>query len=95
MEMELKKKVIVLGVKRYDFLNDQGQPVKGTSVWYYDLEATNEENAVGVLPQKATLPYEAFEVEKHHAFPLEAEAVLKLDLAKGRIKVGGFLFNKK
>lgn len=93
--MDLKKNVIVLGVKRYDFTNDKNETVRGTSVWYYDLELTNEENAVGMLPNKATLPYEAFDVEKHHKFPCEAVALLKLDLSKGKIKVGGFQFNNK
>lgn len=90
--MELKKEVIVLGISRYDFVNDEGQKVAGTTVHYYDIEGVNEDNKQGMIPAKANQPYEAFEVLKQHKFPIKANAVITIDLAKGKLKVGGFEF---
>jgi len=50
--MSLGQEIIVLGVKRYGFTNDDGERIEGTQVVYVeDLEYTFEEaNMRGIFP---------------------------------------------
>lgn len=54
---------LVLAAKRYNFKNDQGELVTGSTVQYLDLEggASNEPNRRGFEPLTITSTLEAFD----------------------------------
>lgn len=92
--MNLTQEVIVLSVGRYDFNDDSGKNIKGTTVWYYDANGVNEVDKVGCQPTKASLPIEAFDVLRGQTFPAKATAEITVDLTKGKLKVTAFKFTK-
>lgn len=93
--MNIKQDVTVLGITRYNFTNDAGELVKGTTVHFYDNVGTNEENRYGVLPQKSNLPYDAYDGLKSHIYPTKATAIVTVDLVKQKMKVTGLEFSGK
>lgn len=57
--------VTVLGVRRYDFQDDDGRPVSGCKVDYVDEWDTVElQNTRGIVVNTATLPYGAYDAFK-------------------------------
>lgn len=88
--MEIKQNVTLLSVSKYSFVNEQGQQLDGTTVWYYDDVPVNEENRVGFVPIKASLPSSIYDTLKGLNFPLPVIANVKLDLARGKFKVQSF-----
>ena len=92
--MNLTQEVMVLGVSRYNFTNDDGEQVKGTTVHYYDVAGANEENRYGVLPSKANLSLDSFDAFKAHVFPTKAIATITIDMQRNKLKVTGFDFKK-
>lgn len=89
--MNIQQEVIILGVSRYDFADQQtGEVRKGSTVWFYDTAGVKEENKVGLIPSKASLAYEEFENLKGLTFPVKAVANVGIDLSKGKLKVSGF-----
>lgn len=92
--MNMTQEVMVLGVTRYNFVNDNGEPVRGTTVHYYDLGGVSEENRYGVLPSKANLQLDAYESLTQHVYPTKAMATITVDLTKQKFKVTAFDFKK-
>jgi hypothetical protein len=85
--------VLILGVNKYEFLDDKSQKmVKGCSVHYVQLTHAHEEDKVGYFPTKASLPYEVFEQFRGQKFPMQGDASISFDLANKRnpIKVTAF-----
>ncbi|MBC9722044.1 MAG: hypothetical protein H9W82_12285 [Lactobacillus sp.] len=93
--MNFTQEVMVLGITRYNFTNDNNEEVKGTAVHYYDVAGTNEENRYGVLPSKANLPYESYDSLKGHVYPTRGLATVTLDLQRQKMKVTAFDFSDK
>lgn len=92
----MKRKVVVLGVKRYKFPDrETGEIRDGCSVHYIDLETVEENDLYGVLPQKASLPYETFEKFKNGTGIYEADLALDFKGKQPTIKLKDFTFFKK
>lgn len=48
-------KHLVLGIKPYDFVDDNGQRLQGVKIYYLDNHLENNANAKGYLPLNLTL----------------------------------------
>lgn len=92
--MNLTQEVVILSVSRYDFQDDNGKQVKGTTVWYFDKNGISEPDKVGCPPVKASLPVEAFDVLSRATFPANGIAQITVDLTKNKLKVTAFEFKK-
>lgn len=88
--------VMILGANRYQFEDSKTKrEVKGCTVHYVQLAQADNDNIVGLIPAKATLPFEAFATFfEGHQFPITGLARIQFDLAnkKNPIKVTGFEF---
>lgn len=93
--MIIKQDIVVLSATRYSFENERGQTLEGTSVWYYDETPINEDNRIGLIPVKATLPVLQFDAFKGQTFPIAVTANVRVDLARGKMKVESFEPRKK
>lgn len=86
-------KVTLLGISSYSFQDkESGRQVEGTNCWFIEQTPANEDSKAGFVPNKATLPVEAFHQLKHFTFPSECNAVLKTEFtSKGvRTKIVDF-----
>lgn len=82
MEIQQRVKVQVVGVKRYDFTNDEKENVSGTTVYY--LSESNDENIKGMVTARANLPYEAY--KRFNEFPKEMNAVVTISMGNGNLR---------
>lgn len=57
----MKKEILVLGVKKYDFVTEDGEKVQGTKVYFYDEEGeeSDSDKVKGYIP--ATRWFSGFE----------------------------------
>ena len=92
--MGLSKDVIVLGAKKLDFQNG-ADSVRGTQVWYHDVQTENTDEIKGLIPKKAWLPLEQFPVFANRNYPLKASIELDVDLNKNKLIPKEFLFQAK
>lgn len=70
-------KVIVLGVKPYDFKDEEtGQRVIGAKV-HFIVPDQEDQNAVGYIPKSTPISIEVYERMKQLQYPFEAEVVLE------------------
>lgn len=54
--------VVILAATRYSFVNQRGQEIKGTKIYYVETSQTEEtDNLKGAIPAEANLPYVAFD----------------------------------
>lgn len=53
--MHAESTVILLYAGTWDFEDDKGKPMAGSTVWYCDPHAENPKDGRGVLPMKGTL----------------------------------------
>lgn len=89
--MGLSKEILVLGAKKLDFMNGN-DAVKGTQVWYQDLEQENTEEIKGFIPKKAWLPLDKFPQFGNKAYPLKATIEFDIDLNKNKLLPKDFTF---
>ncbi|MBY6269937.1 hypothetical protein [Parageobacillus thermoglucosidasius] len=67
-------KVIVIGAKRFDFVDDSGRRVAGTKV-HFLVPDQAENDAVGYIPKSAVLPLDAYADMERLQYPFEADVV--------------------
>ena len=69
----MKKEVLVLGVKKFDFKKEDGEKVQGTQVIFYDEERdedTSSGKVKGYIPTKKWFPgFDIFEQFKDENLP--------------------------
>ena len=85
--------VTLLGVQSYSFQDkESGRQVEGTNCFFIEQAPANTDNKAGFVPNKATLPVEAFNDLKKLSFPCDCEAVVSTEFSnKGvRSKVTNF-----
>lgn len=88
-----KEKVILLGARKYDFANQEtGEIIKGCNVFYSTLKQENDENLVGSVANKVSLPYDEFQKYQSIKYPSIAEMSYSLSFSgrNPRINVDGF-----
>lgn len=91
MAGELKTRVIVLGARRYSFVNkESGEIIEGTKVFYVEPEGKVEKDTQGFLPSEANLPLEYYETLGQLPGIYDAEISLNLGTRKPGLKVTGF-----
>lgn len=62
--------VKVLGAFPFSFTDDKtGRLVEGTTVWFHEINPSNDERGIGFKPTKATLPLHYFDKFKNIALP--------------------------
>lgn len=70
--MELKFPVVVLGVNPYDFVNDNGERLMGTSVHYFSKD-TQTGSFKGHKPEKTSIEAAEYPKMEGWKFPVLAE----------------------
>lgn len=96
--MERTITVNLKGAKPYKFTDkESGREVAGCNVFFELLDQQNNDEGKGFLPQKANLPYEAWDYMRSIDYPSAADAVLKDEFtSKGvRTKIVNFIPLKK
>lgn len=78
----IEYKVILLGLKPYDFTDDKGNRIAGASAWVLPEKSTAD--VAGLIPVKYSVPYD--QVQPLMQVGLPASATLKLDFALGSSK---------
>ena len=87
----LKEKVLVLSLSVYDFKNDDGEIVKGTTVHYVGLKNDgSRDTLIGLKPAKSTLPFDNFQIHSKEVFPAFVDMDFNLDFSTGKIKPVSF-----
>lgn len=81
--------VLVLGVKRYSFKNDQNEQVEGTKVHYVDLKGEVPKDTIGTVPASTNLPYSAYGEFKSLPAIYELEMGITLRGGKPVVQVTG------
>lgn len=89
--------VIVLGVSRYSFQDDQNRNVAGTKVHYVPVDQNSEENVYGCIPQSATMSHEFFEtMNKSHVPGLyKAKFTVQMSGRRPQLRVQDFEYVQK
>ena len=95
----MEEEVIVLSVKKYDFVNGLGKGVSGCTVHYYpaatfDTVEDVENNILGLQPMKTTFPKEFYEKAKKVGIPCSAKIHYVMRSVQGQkvLKVDGLDF---
>lgn len=92
------QKVIVLGVSRYRFPNQEtGELIEGTKVNFIDTDEAKENDFLGFKQQTQNLSYEVFSQFSNENLPGIYEMKSKIDFSGKnlKIKVTGFEFVSK
>lgn len=91
------QKVIVLGVSRYKFPNEDGEVIEGTKVNFIDTDEANEADFLGYKQQTKVMPYELFDQFNKDNLPGLYELEAKFDFTKKnlQVKVTGFKYVSK
>lgn len=87
MDME----VTLLGLKPYNFVNDNGENIVGATAWYYTNDKQTD-GSLGHIPAKASISQDEMNAMKSWTFPMKANAVVSINLSNARnpLKVTGF-----
>ena len=95
----MEQDIIVLGVKKYSFANqDTGEIVEGTNVYWIPKQTENDNNLLGFNPQKTNFQsLEKFETFKTYKFPAQAKAQINFSFVgnKPKITVTDFKYDKQ
>lgn len=89
--MELKFPVVVLGVNPYDFVNDNGERLQGTSVHYFSKDKQTG-SFKGHKPEKTSIVAEDYSDMQGWEYPVLAEChyVINPNNRKNPMKITGF-----
>lgn len=89
--MELKFPVVVLGVNPYDFVNDNGERLQGTSVHYFSKDKQSG-SFKGHKPEKTSVEAADFNDMQVWEYPVLAEChyVINPNNRKNPMKITGF-----
>lgn len=89
--MELKFPVVVLGANPYDFVNEQGERLMGTSVHYFSKDK-QKGSFKGHKPEKTSVDAESFQDMEKWEFPVLAECHYDINPnnRKNPMKITGF-----
>ncbi|WP_077620371.1 hypothetical protein [Bacillus sinesaloumensis] len=93
----MKKEVLVLGVKKYDFITEDGEKVQGTRVYFYDEEGdeSSKEKVKGYIPTKRWFPgFEKFEQFQSNNLPgkYEMEYDIRISEKGLNLVIKGFTY---
>lgn len=92
------QKVIVLGVSRYSFPNQEtGEIIEGTKVNFIDTDEAKENDFLGFKQQTQNMPYALFGQFSNENLPGIYEMESKVDFSgkQLKIKITGFKFVSK
>lgn len=87
----MKKDVLILGARPYDFKDDKtGKQITGVSCHVLPLENPDPANVIGLLPTKYSLTQAEFALYASYSLPARAEIELDVNLNTGKIRFAGF-----
>lgn len=84
----MKKEVVVLGVRKYDFVSEDGEKVEGTRVYFFDEDREVSNDIKGYVPSKRWFPgFEKFEQFQNNELPGKYEMEYDIRISETGLKL--------